>query len=105
VSHLSEFKLFTLGADVDGGVVCISISFPFSFPFPFYLTVMSISFPFIVFLNKWGLIPRMGKTHRFRRRTIGDLFFYLMCFVFVILQFCYVRFLFFVHIAIMAGGR
>jgi hypothetical protein len=27
VSHSSEFKLFTLGADVIGGVDCISISF------------------------------------------------------------------------------
>jgi hypothetical protein len=64
VSHLSEFKLFTLGADVGGGVVCISISFPLSFPFSFYFTFMSTSFPFIVFLKQWGLVPRIGKTHR-----------------------------------------
>jgi hypothetical protein len=64
VSQLSEFRLFTLGADVSGGVVCISISFPLSFSFSFYFTVMPTSFPFIVFLNQWGLTPGMGKTHR-----------------------------------------
>jgi hypothetical protein len=63
VSHSSEFKLFALGADVVGGVVCISISFSLLFFFSSYFTVMFTGFVFIV-LNQWGLIPRMGKTHR-----------------------------------------
>jgi hypothetical protein len=50
-SHSSEFKLFTRGANVGGGVVWISIPFPLFFSFSFYFTVMFTSFVFIVFLN------------------------------------------------------
>jgi hypothetical protein len=71
-------KLFTLGTDVGGGVVCISISFPLSVSFSFYFTVMPTSFPFIDFLNQWGLIPRMGKTNRWGRRTVGGLIFFVL---------------------------
>jgi hypothetical protein len=65
VSYSSEFK-FTVGADVDRRVVSISISFPLLFCLSFYFTVMftSIVTVLIVFVNQWGLIPRMGKTHR-----------------------------------------
>jgi hypothetical protein len=61
VSHSCEFKLFTLGADVGGRVVCISISLPLLFSFSFYFTVMFTSFVFIVFLNQWGPSPEWVK--------------------------------------------
>jgi hypothetical protein len=63
VSYSSEFKLFTLGADVGRWSGLHFYFFPLLFFFSFYFTVVFTSFVFIVFLNR-GLIPRMGKTHR-----------------------------------------
>jgi hypothetical protein len=80
VTHLSEVKLVALWPDVGGGVVCISISFRF-------ISLLSTSCAFIVFLNQWG--PEW-ENPPLRRRTIGDNFlfyFFAVCIVFRIFGF------------------
>jgi hypothetical protein len=94
VSHSSKFKLFTLGADVGGGVVCIPISFLCPFPFLFISLLCLQIFPFIVFLNQWGLIPEWVKPTAEGGGLLLIYFLsYLRCFCdFTVLL--YVRFLF-----------
>jgi hypothetical protein len=68
VSHSSKIKLPTFRTVVVLDLFSLWFSFCFPFTLFLYYVLRLVCLFRSLFLYQWGLIPRMGKTHRSERR-------------------------------------